>query len=72
MLINSKSIYCFIDRHEAEITTALSATFSLWLIRLYFKNKDTGSKNFGQLTKEEEKKLKEANRRISLVYFISI
>jgi len=29
------------------------------LIRFYFKNKDTGSKYFGQLTKEEEKKFKQ-------------
>lgn len=65
MQITAKRIYCFIEQNESEITTILSATISLCLIRFYFSSKDTGSKNFDQLTKEEEKKLKEANRHIS-------
>ena len=71
MTITSQRIYCFIYQYESQITSTLSATISLWLIRLYFKNKDTGSENFGQLTKDEEKKLKEANRRLSRVLRLS-
>ena len=65
MELTAKRIYCFIDQYEPQITSTLSATISLWLIRLYFNKKDTGSGNFGQLTEEQEKKLKRANRRIS-------
>ena len=63
MKLTAKSIYCFIDQYESEITTVLSATFSLWLIRVYYKNE--GTKDFGQLTMEEKKKLKKAKKRIS-------
>lgn len=63
MGITAKRIYCFIEKYESETTTALSATISLWLIRIYFKNQDT--KDFGQLTEEEKKKLKKSNKRIS-------
>ena len=63
MELTSRRIYCFIENYESQITTTLSLTISLCLIRFYFKN--TGSENFGQLTKEEENKLKKANRRIS-------
>ena len=59
MELTSKRIYCFIENYESQITNTLSLTISLCLIRLYFNN--TGSENFDQLTKEEEKKLKEAN-----------
>ena len=65
MELTSKRIYCFIENYESQITHTLSLTISLCLIRFYFKNKNTGSENFDQLSKEEEKKLKEANRRIS-------
>jgi len=63
MELTSKRIYCFIENYESQITHTLSLTISLCLIRFYFKN--TGSENFDQLSKEEEKKLKESNRRIS-------
>ena len=45
------------------MTSVLSATFSLWLIRVYFNNQ--GTKGFGQLTEEEKRKLKKSNQRIS-------
>ena len=48
MGITAKSIYCFIEKYESETTTILSATISLWLIKVYFKNQDT--KGFGQLS----------------------
>lgn len=63
MELTSKRIYCFIENYESQITHTLSLTISLCLIRFYFKN--TGSENFDQLSKKEEKKLKESNRRIS-------
>ena len=63
MKFNATRIYCFIEQYESQITNTLGATISLYLIRLYFNNKDT--ENFGQLTKEEEEKLKGSNRRIS-------
>lgn len=63
MELTSKRIYCFIENYESQIAHTLSLTISLCLIRIYFKK--TGSENFDQLTKEEEKKLKESNRRIS-------
>lgn len=63
MKLNARQIYCFIENYESQITSTLSLTISLFLIRFYFTN--TGSKNFGQLTKDEERKLKESNRRIS-------
>ncbi len=65
MELTAKRIYCFIEKYESQITNTLGATISLCLIRFYFNNKDTGSENFGQLTPEEEKKLKKSNRRIS-------
>lgn len=63
LTLTSRRIYCFIEQYESQITNTLSLTISLCLIRFYFKN--TGSENFDQLTKKEEKKLKESNRRIS-------
>ena len=63
MTVTARNVYCFVEKYESQITSTLSLTISLYLIRLYFTK--TGSKNFGQLTKDEERKLKESNRRIS-------
>ena len=57
MGITAKRIYCFIEKYESEMTTVLGATFSLWLIRFYFKNQ--GTEGFGQLTQKQKKTLKE-------------
>lgn len=65
----SRRLYCFIESYESEITTALTSTVSLCLIRLYFNN--TESKNFTRLTKKQEKKLKKAEKRISQVLKLS-
>ena len=63
MKLTAKRIYCFIENYDSQITHTLSLTISLCLIRFYFKN--TASENFDQLSKKEENKLKESNRRIS-------
>ena len=64
MTINAKGIYCFIEKYEGQITNALGAGFALWLIRVYFNNTDP---EFGQLTKEEETKLKASQREINRI-----
>jgi hypothetical protein len=63
MKLTAKCIYCFIEKYESEMTSVLGATFSLWLIRVYFQKE--GTEDFGQLSEEEKKKLKKSNQRIS-------
>ena len=64
MTLTAKGIYCFIEKYEGQITNALGAFVSLWLIRVYFNNTDP---EFGQLTKEEETKLKASQREITRI-----